>query len=132
MKPALPHLIVGGKQCGKTTAVIQWMKEGEPADNEFGWSRLMVVPTIERARELGRLYPKLAKAFVTPYFMRRISNKVTLPYAIDDLDMILRNYMGRKKGPVMMTASWVIERLHETSEPPGRIGVYLPTVTPTD
>lgn len=45
--PPLTRWVVADRQQGKTTALMEWLAAGHPVDGWPGWSRLVVVPTVD-------------------------------------------------------------------------------------
>ena len=42
---ALPLVYAAGRQAGKTTMALDWVKQGVRTDGYPGWTRVLVVPT---------------------------------------------------------------------------------------
>jgi phage terminase large subunit-like protein len=55
------RLLVGDRQSGKTTALLDWVLDGEPCSGYPGWTRVLIVPTIADDRRLREMVGERAQ-----------------------------------------------------------------------
>lgn len=99
------QLLAADRQTGKTTQAFNWVSQGQPIDRYPGWSRVLVVATLQlvevhRAQWWKKLEDYSHRVFSAEewegvYRGHRLDD---IEVCIDDLDMFLRRGIGRIPG----------------------------------
>lgn len=97
---------VGLRLSGKTTRLVEWVMAGERAEGYPGWSRILVVPTINevlRLRKIHRgLHPKQIYSLREWLTAHNVNPETAI--ALDDADYMLLVLSGWRRGRIERVA----------------------------
>lgn len=132
-------VILGDRQTGKTTKLVEWLIQGHAIHSYPGWSRILVCANHAQVRwatdavkEMTADWPKVRSTWdlrkavwglgdLNGAGIRGVSREVEI--AVDNLDMVVAMYLSRMPVVVSMTG-----RPHEPAAVP-TAGVEPATVT---
>jgi hypothetical protein len=93
----MPEFINQGRGWGKTTKAIEWVKAGKRVPGYPGWSRILLVLSMEEANRLrnGPTAPlDYRQVFYIEEWQRARRGRACPAIAIDNLDIILFQMVG--------------------------------------
>jgi hypothetical protein len=106
--------LVGPRASGKTTKLIEWVKEGVRTDSYPGWSRIILTHTMKEAQRL-RTYKEYGLDYRQVFFVeewrgaRQGSSPVEVGF--DNIDYIIRDIVGPFNTAGLITATGEAEGL---------------------
>ena len=114
------QLLVADRRRGKTTQAFAWVSQGVPVPGYPGWSRVLLIPTLQRFWTHRRTFwSKLEDYDHRVYHMDEwayaIGVRGDTEVCIDDLDYILRDGVGQIPG--LIVAATITAQPWETIEP---------------
>lgn len=98
------HLVAGGRRSGRTTKLLEWLKQAVPTNSYPFWDRVLLVHSLDRAQDLRGQLARwsrsrgdkhgLAYNLVYSYTEWREARIGHMPVeiAVDDVDMLVSNY----------------------------------------
>jgi hypothetical protein len=93
------------RQAGKTHRLVEWVLAGEKTDAYPGWSRILLVHSVEECNRLRRHYPALDfhQVFSVSEWQRTRFGTIDMEIGLDNADMVLAALLGRMPSVVTMT-----------------------------
>lgn len=99
------QFLVTGRQAGKTWAAVEWVRRGKKTGQYPGWSRVLLVPTIQdaeriRRRERALNIPNEEQLDYRQVFSysewkhARVPMRHEIQVMVDDLDRLLSQILG--------------------------------------
>lgn len=115
-----PQILGGGRQSGKTTRLLNWVAAGEKIDRYPGWSRVLVVHSIDevlRLRSIIRMDPEHPLFEDDPHRVYsleewRSAHNVAhdVEVAIDNLDLHVAHLIGHHGRVAKVSMSGEVEQ----------------------
>lgn len=90
------HVIARGRQAGKTHDLVQWVLLGKPTNSYPFWSRVLLVPTIQQANDVRRLYQDLdyRQVFSVREWQNARLGSDPVQVSIDNVEWLLQEIVG--------------------------------------
>lgn len=92
------QIVVRPRQAGKTSAAVQWVREGVSTNSYPFWSRVLLVPSIHEAGRIRKDYPELDYRQVFSFAEWRNARLGRMPVevAVDNVEALIAQTIGQR------------------------------------
>lgn len=91
-------VIVRPRQAGKTTELVEWVKQGEATNSYPFWTRIILCPTVDMAQRLRHGVNEYGLDYTQVFsfgeWQRARKGRLPVEVAIDNLDLIIADALG--------------------------------------